>query len=359
MRKVCIQVPQHLGERVRRHLMKHELLDTAFPINKENSHLFFPLQHSLSEEDRKTLHALIGDLTIVTKELIPLTRKPSDLVTALVGKLPESLLDALPHSFDIIGDVAVVELNSHLSQYENLIGQAIMTVNSRVKTVYAKEGGVEGEYRVRPLRLLAGKAQTTTIHTEYGLQIAVDVTKTYFSPRLSTEHDRVAQLVQPGEIIVDMFTGVGPFALLFAKRHRVKVYAIDINKRAIQCLQKSLELNRLEGQVISLVGDARNIIDQSLIGKADRVIMNLPHGALEFLDAAIHALKPTGGIVHYYGITTEDYPLDALIDTVLTKISRCKRSGEVIHARNVRPSAPHEFQVVLDLQVSQSITSST
>ena len=352
MRKVCIQVPQHLGEEVRTYLVRHGLLDAAFPISKQNNLLLFPLLHPLSEEEHKALQGVIGDFSSVTKDLVPETRKPSDLATALTGKLPKPLLAVLPHSFDIIGDIAIVELDARLSEHEQRIGQAIMRVNSRVKTVYSKEGGIEGQYRVRPLRLIAGKAQTTTIHTEYGLRIAVDVTKTYFSPRLGTEHDRVANQVQSGEVIVDMFSGVGPFALLIAKRHQVKVYAIDINDQAVQCLQRSLELNRLEGQVIALVGDARKIIEQSLKGKADRVIMNLPHNALEFLEPAVQALKPTGGIIHFYGITTEDQTLDILTNTVLTQISQYKRIAKVLRTRNVRPSAPHEFQIVLDLQVA-------
>jgi tRNA (guanine37-N1)-methyltransferase len=352
MRKVCIQVPQHLGEQIRTHLVKQGLLDDAFPISQQDDQLCFPLKHPLSKEARKTLEVLTSDYTLVTKELTPLTRKPHNLAAALTGKLPDQLLDVIPHSFDIIGEIAVVELDSRLEPNEKLIGQAIMTVNSRIKTVFVKEGGVDGVYRVRPLRRIAGKAQTTTIHTEYGVRIAVDVTKTYFSPRLSTEHDRIANLVQPDEVIVDMFTGVGPFALLTAKRQRVKVYAIDINEQAIQCLKKSLELNRLRGEVIALAGDARAIIEQSLKEPADRVIMNLPHSAIEYIEPALQALKSTGGIIHFYGITNESQSLETLADAVMTQITKCKRTAEILHTRTVRPSAPHEFQVVLDLRVS-------
>jgi len=352
MKKVCIQVPQHLGERVRVHLVKEELLDEAFPISKHDGDLCFPLKRKPSKTARKALEHIATEYRLVTKDLSPVTRKPQNLASALAVKLPDHLLDIIPHSFDIIGDIAVVELDPSLKKHEKLIGEAIMTVNSRIKTVFAKEGGVEGVYRVRPLQLIAGESQTTTIHREYGLQLAVDVVKTYFSPRLSTEHDRIANLVQPDEVVVDMFTGVGPFALLIAKRQQAKVYAIDVNEHAIQCLQKSLRLNRLRGDVVALIGDARNIIDQSLRGKASRVIMNLPHSAIDFIESAVQAVKTTGGVVHFYGITSEQQSLDALTNAVIKRITQCSRSAEVILTRTVRPAAPHELQVVIDLQVS-------
>ena len=352
MKKVCIQVPQHLGERVRIHLIKEALLDDQFPISKDNDLLCFPLKRPLSKTAQNTLEHVTDNYTLVTKDLTPVNRRPQTLAAALRGQLPDHIFDAIPHSFDTIGDIAIVELDSSLEEHAKLIGKAIMTVNSRIKTVYAKEGGVEGVYRVRPLRHIAGKLQTTTIHKEYGLQLAVDVTKTYFSPRLSTEHDRVANLVQPDEVVVDMFTGVGPFALLIAKRQQAKVYAIDMNEAAIHCLQKSRDLNQLRGEVVALTGDARTLIEQSLHGEADRVIMNLPHSAMEFIDSAVQALKPTGGVVHFYNITSDTQSLDSVTKTVMNRVAQCNRSAKVIFSRTVRPAAPHEFQVVIDLQVS-------
>ncbi len=351
MKKVCIKVDQHLGEQLRMLLVEKELLDPAFPITKEDKQLFFPIKSPLTQKMRTELKQHPMQLVFVEKELEPIHRKPPDLTAALDGQLPSELLELLPHSLDIIGDIAIVELNSALKLFEPQIGKAIMQVNSRIKTVYAKEGSVEGIYRVRPLRLIAGRAKTTTIHLEYGVRLAVDVTQTYFSPRLGTEHDRVTGLIRPNEVIVDMFTGIGPFALLAAARHNVKVFAIDINKHAIRCLQKSLTLNRLIGQVIPIIGDARTIIQKQLKGQADRVIMNLPSEAFEYLDAALTAIKPQGGIIHFYGITTESIELEQLGRQIQKKLANYERQVKIVNARIVRPSAPHEFQSVFDLEI--------
>ncbi|MFW9830773.1 MAG: class I SAM-dependent methyltransferase family protein [Candidatus Thorarchaeota archaeon] len=356
MRKVCIQTEQRLGEQVRVLLANQELLDTDFPITKEGSQLFLPLRGGISKQQLIALEKQTGPLTLVNKELAPIQRKPTDLASALKGKLPESMIECLPQSLDIIGEIAIVELDDNLVPYEHAIGEGLIAVNARVSTVFAKEGGVEGICRIRPLRRIAGKDQVTTVHTEYGVHLAIDVTKTYFSPRLGTEHDRVTGLIQPHEVIIDMFTGVGPFAILAAKRQPVKVYAIDINEDAIACLRKSLELNRLTGTVIPQIGDARTIIQNQLVGTAHRVIMNLPNDAFSFLDAAALAIKSTGGIMHFYGITTETQSLDILSKNVLSELAKHGRRAQIINTRIVRPSAPFEFQIVLDIQVSPENT---
>ncbi len=352
MKKVCILVDQPRGEQLRKLLVEQGLLDTNFPITKKRNQLCFPIHREISISELTVLEHKVGHIKMVKKDLKPVLKKPANLSTALQDILPDKLHQLLPHSMDIIGEIAVVELNDLLRSYDTQIGQAIMMVNSRISTVYAKEGGVEGECRLRPLRLIAGKDQSTTIHTEFGVKIAVNVTQTYFSPRLGTEHDRIARLIQSGEVIVDMFTGVGPFALLAAKRQQVKVFAIDVNPQAIKCLQKSLELNRLIGEVIPLVGDARTIIGDQLAGKADRVIMNLPNDAFSFLDVASKAMKPNGGVIHFYGVTTEALSLETLANEVLDKLAEYGFDAKITISRVVRPAAPHEEQVVLDLHLT-------
>jgi tRNA (guanine37-N1)-methyltransferase len=356
MKKACIQVDQHFGEQLRIRLIEQGFLDSDFPIIKEGSRLFFPLRQKLSATSVRALEQNIMLLKQVEKDLEPLSKKPADLSAALQDILPEELHQWLPQSMDIVGEIAIVELNEVLVPYDAQIGEAIMAVNPRVTTVYTKEGGIEGVCRLRPLRLIAGIDQTSTIHTEYGIRLAIDVAQTYFSPRLGTEHDRVTRLVQPGEVIVDMFTGVGPFALLAAKRQPVQVFAIDVNPQAIQCLRKSLSLNRLEGNIIPLVGDARRIICNQLAGKADRIIMNLPNAAFSFLDAAAKAMSANGGVIHFYSVTTESLSRETLETDVIEQLSKYGWVGEVTEFRVVRPAAPHEDQVVLDLHIAPRTT---
>jgi tRNA (guanine37-N1)-methyltransferase len=352
MKKKCIQVEQHLGEQLRLMLVELGYLDADYPITKDETYLYLPLRHKLSSSELAELKKSLPKLKQVEMELEPVSKKPADLSAALQGTLPEDLHQFLPHSLDIVGEIAIVELNKEVTPFEVQIGDAIMVVNSRVSTVYAKEGSVEGVCRIRPLRLIAGEGQTQTIHTEYGVKLAIDVTQTYFSPRLGTEHDRVASLVRPSEVIVDMFTGVGPFALLAAKRQPVQVFAIDVNPQAIRCLQKSLELNRLVGEVVPLMGDARKIIHNQLGGKANRVIMNLPNDAFSFLDAAAETLHKKGGIIHYYGVVTETVTLESLETVVTNELANFRYDAQITNKRVIRPAAPHEDQIVFDLHLT-------
>ena len=129
---------------------------------------------------------------------------------------------------------------------------------NRTRTVLAKSGAIEGVYRLRDFEVIAGVKNTVTVYTEYGCVYHVDVAKAYFSPRLSTEHNRVASNVKKGETVVDLFAGVGPFAIPIAKKIKnVQVYAIDVNPDAIALLKRNIAVNRAEKQVVPFLGDAR------------------------------------------------------------------------------------------------------
>ncbi|MBC7131236.1 50S ribosomal protein L11 methyltransferase, partial [Candidatus Bathyarchaeota archaeon] len=182
----------------------------------------------------------------------------------------------------------------------------------------------------------------------------VDLAKAYFSPRLAYEHNRVAQLVKEGETVIDMFAGVGPFAIMIAKTHaNVKVYAIDINPEAVALLERNIRLNRVDAKVYPFQGDAREIINKRLAGTADRVIMNLPEKAIEFVDAACKALKPEGGIIHFYSFATASTPMEKVKAQFERKIEDCGRKVEkILFSRLVRETAPYERQIVLDAKIS-------
>jgi tRNA (guanine37-N1)-methyltransferase len=216
--------------------------------------------------------------------------------------------------------------------------------------VLGKAGAVSGTYRLREFEVIAGERRTATVHKEFGCEYYVDVAKAYFSPRLSHEHKRVAELVQKGETIVDLFAGVGPFAILIAKIvEAVKVYAVDINPDAVEFLKRNIRLNRVEKQVFPILGDARQVVDDKLSGVADRVIMNLPEKAEEFVDVACKATKPKGGTIHYYGFVRVP---DSLEDMKLRFSRAVEKAGRKVErfllVKTVRETAPYEWQVVLD-----------
>src|SRR5438552_420093 len=146
-----------------------------------------------------------------------------------VVEVPDALRRSLPTSFDVIGDIAVLKIPEALQRYREQIGLSILRWNPKIR-VAVQDRGVKGERRVRSIEVIAGERRTRTVHTEYGLHYRVDLAQAYFSPRLASERKRIADLVLEGEVVADPFAGVGPFAILIAKRRRPPLARDDLDR---------------------------------------------------------------------------------------------------------------------------------
>lgn len=349
-RCLAVKARRRLGEPVRRLLADRGAIDRSLSIEASDEHLYIPLSRPLGSEEVEELRRVDPEVQVVEREFRESPRRPRSLVEALNGVLEPSLLAALPRSFDIIGDIAIIELPPELEPYAGVVAEALMKVHSNVKAVYSKAGSIEGEYRLRPLRHVGGEPRAVTLHREYGCSFKVDVASVYFSPRLSTERQRVARQVEDGEVVVDMFAGVGPFAIQIARRRRVKVYAIDVNPRAYELLVENIRLNRVEGLVEPIHGDASEVVRSRLRGVATRVIMNHPSQAREFIASACEALREGGGVVHYYTFASS---VDEAEGELLDGVERAgRRVVEVTYSGPVREVAPRRWQMVVDAKVA-------
>ncbi|MBA7490954.1 hypothetical protein ES702_01498 [subsurface metagenome] len=349
----CLRVPKILGEKTIVLLSKLDLLNRELKIQQVKDRLFIPLVRKPLPDDIKRFKASLPNFKVSTHEFPKLTKRPLKLVDLLEDKLPAHLLASIPHAIDFVGDVAVIEAPPELESHKTTVGEAILKAHKQVRTVLAKSGAVEGVYRVREFDVIAGRGKTETVHREYGCVYHVDLAKAYFSPRLSHEHDRVASLVKDGETVVDMFAGVGPFSILIAKRHKnVQVYAVDVNPDAMNYLKKNIEANHVGKSVTPILGDIRQTVKTRLIGVADRVIMNLPEKAMEYIDVACETLKPEGGIVHYYEFSSMPEPLETAKVRLIEAMKQTSRNVKKISsARLVRATAPYTFQVVVDAEI--------
>jgi tRNA (guanine37-N1)-methyltransferase len=349
----CLRVPKKQGEKAIVLANKAKIVDKEFEIRRDEDFLYLPLVSQPSENSLETLRE-----NGVTYQILACTfqerkkQKPS-LIEALSSELPPHLLASLPHGVDFVGDIAIIEVPPELDSYKKTIGETILKTHKNVRTVLAKAGAVGGTYRLREFKVIAGEQRTETVHREFGCLYSVDVAKAYFSPRLSYEHKRVASLVKEGETVLDMFAGVGPFAILIAKTHQnVKVYAIDANPHAFEYLKKNIRLNRALSKVHPFLGDARRIVNDNLKGVADRVIMNLPEKAVAFVDTACKAVNPFGGTIHFYSFVNASDPAEASKLRFTEAVERAKRKvAEIPFSRMVRETAPYECQAVIDANV--------
>ncbi len=350
---LCIKVEKIHGEKALVLANKLGISNRKLKIHQNANHIYVPLIRQPEESEVAKLKAQVPDFELATSVFTEKKQQRKTLVQVLENRLPPHLLASLPRSLDVIGDIAVIEIPAELKAHASLMGEAILATHKNVRTVLAKVGAVSGTYRLRGFEVIAGEHRTNTIHREYGCQYQVDVAKAYFSPRLSHEHDRVASLVQKGETVVDLFAGVGPFSVLIAKKNAdARVYAVDINPEAIEFLKKNIRLNRVENRVIPIQGGAKQAVEERLLGVADRVIMNLPEKAIEFVDTACKAVKPSGGTVHYYAFIR----LPDSIENEQRRFSEAaekagRKVGTFLSAKTVRATAPYEWQVVLDAKI--------
>jgi tRNA (guanine37-N1)-methyltransferase len=258
-------------------------------------------------------------------------------------------------SYDIVGDVAVIRIPELLEQHSSLIAEAILNIHKEVKAVWSQTSSVSGDYRLRQLKFLSGEKKIKTIHREHGCVFKVNLKKAYFSPRLSYERQRIAKLVQPREVVLNMFAGVGCYSISIAKHSEpLKVFSVDINPDAIRFLKENIRHNRVADTVVPILGDAKEVINAKFLTAADRVLMPLPEKAYEYIVPALSALKLEGGWVHYYGFQharKDENPVEKIEAKVSKKLRRLGVSFKVEFGRVVRPIGPRWYQVALDIQV--------
>jgi tRNA (guanine37-N1)-methyltransferase len=349
----CLKVPKAQGEKAIALARKLNLLNRDFKIQRLEDCLCIPLTRKPLRADLREFKNNLLEYEVSTHKFSERAKHAPKLIDVLEEKLPPHLLASLPHAVDFVGDIAVVEIPPELENYKRIIGEAVLSTHKRVSTVLAKSSAVKGIYRVRKFKVIAEVNKTETVHKEHGCIFHVDLAKAYFSPRLSYEHSRIAAQVKQGETVIDMFAGVGPFSILIAKKcANVKVYAIDANPDAIHYLKKNIKANSVEAKVTPILGDARQKIKEEFKGVANRIIMNLPEKAIEYVDIACEALQKEGGIIHYYEFTNAPNPLEASKNRFKEAMKRTSRSLEkILLARIVRATAPYTWQVVVDAEI--------
>lgn len=331
MRSLALVVPREEGESVRRRLLALGVLRTDLGIQEEGGALLLPVTEPVA------LGYPVREAELRAKEVPP--RGFRELVD-----LPEEMRSLLPRAFDVVGDVLLLRLPEELRPHREAIGEALLRTHPGIRTV-ALDRGVEGPFRRRRLEVAAGRPTTATVHREYGLEIAVDPARVHFSPRMATERRRVAAQVRPGEVAVDAFCGVGPFALHLARAGAARVYAVDANPEALAFLRENVRRNRAEA-VSVLEGDAAEVLPT--LEPADRVVLDFPRDPLPHLPAALAALK-RGGLLHFYEILER-----ARLGERREALQGAAPPGtrlEVLTVREVRGYSPSEAHYGFDLRV--------
>lgn len=334
MDRPCARVAREEGEATRQRLADADLLDHEFDIVAEDGTLYLPVTDA---------DAVPDDVDVVTHD-VP-ARTPQRTPADLLGYEP---------SYERLGDVVILDEDDPERARE--IADSVVASDLPVRSVINRASKVQGETRVREWEVLVHRPEpgddrpaTETVHREYGHEFLVDVATVYFSPRLATERHRVVQQVEPGERALDMFAGVGPYAIPMAAAD-AEVVACDVNPEAVRYLEENARRNGVADRVTARVGDVRDLADE-YADWADRLVMNLPHTADEFLDTAV-ALAGDDCVVHLYDFQHEDDPFGPAIEAVRSAAGEAY-AVEVLDERVVRSYAPHELNICLDVRLTR------
>ncbi len=322
------------GERVRSRVLALGVLDYSRKIISDEGFLFIPITEEVNISGTEIVY-IGGD------KIKPAVKS---LREALENRLSLGELDLLPRSFDVIGDIAILNMPNALENQKKVVGRALLETFKHIRVVARKKTSVETEFRTRQLEVIAGENRLETVHKEFGCRYKLNVESAYFSPRLGTERMRIASQVKAGERILVLFAGIGPYPILIAKKATPsEIYGVELNPDAFSYMVENIRLNKVD--VKPVLGDAGK--EAKRLGKFDRIIMPLPKDAGSFLDSVLPSLEKDG-IINFYDFSSGTKESVSRVETV------CNRLGysiKVLDAVKCGTYSPGVFRVCVDFRV--------
>ncbi|MBR9683829.1 class I SAM-dependent methyltransferase family protein [Candidatus Woesearchaeota archaeon] len=294
---LTIKTPLSQAQRLKQFLIKNDFFNRDYQPKKENDFIYFPLNKKPTKLKFKN--------TTIHHRVLPKIEKPLTLQKLLKNKLTKKQLDLVPSAQEQIGSIMILEMPKELIKKEKLIAQALLQVNRNITTVVKKSHPHKNVFRLRKVKIIAGKRTKETIHKENNIRLKINLEKTYFSARLANERLRIKKQIKKPEEILVMFSGAGPYSMVLAKNPFVKsIHGVEINPLAHRLALENIKLNKLEHKVFVFQGDVRTVLPK-IKKKFDRILMPLPKTGEQFLGVALIKAKP-GAIVHLYAFLDED-----------------------------------------------------
>ncbi|MHA1674416.1 MAG: class I SAM-dependent methyltransferase [Promethearchaeota archaeon] len=370
--KFIATVPKSSGNDVITWFQEKNLIDPKFRIKVDGNIIFIPLTFQMSPSEIN--EQIISQYSVEIKsnmdnkyQILPRNTTSRNIHEILHKLIPEKLHDIIPRSFDIIGEIAIIELKREdltpLRPYISEIGNSILETHPNIRSVFEKASNISGVYRLRDLSHVAGIDSTKTLYKENHCVFQLDIAKTFFSPRLSFERDRIARLDTKFNhmgTIWDMFCGIGPFFIQIAKNYpESTIIATDINQDAINYANQNITRNHLTNSVTCFQQDVK-IIDQNenfsrMKEGISRIIMNLPEKNIEFLTLLPPFLHPDGCLVHIYQFTEKNEDFQIIQNKFNQRLSE---AGLVVdkfeNIRRVKPYSPALDTTVIDVIIHKA-----
>jgi tRNA (guanine37-N1)-methyltransferase len=334
-----LKVKHKYAQEVKSDLLSKGIFDKDYLPKKEKEDIIFPIIKSIT---------LPNTIQIESIEFEKSTKITLSLKEALRDKLTEKELAILKTAYDTTGDIAILEIDEELRPKEHIIGKTLLDIQKQIKVVVRKDGNHEGTFRTQKMKIIAGENRLETTHIENGVKLLLNVETVYFSPRLSTERDRINKLVTASEEVLVMFSGCGVYPVNIGKNTKAKhVVGIEINPEGHNYALKNVILNKLKN-VELYNGDVKEIVPK-LNKKYDRILMPLPKSAEDFLDVALSVSK-IGTIIHFYDFLHEDK-----FEEAHKKIEKaCKKQSlkyKILNTIKCGQQSPKVYRICVDFEI--------
>ncbi|MFX0169149.1 MAG: class I SAM-dependent methyltransferase family protein [Candidatus Hodarchaeota archaeon] len=257
----------------------------------------------------------------------------------------------LPRRLRRLGTVAILWLHPSIVSFQSQIGQAVLKYDSRIQSVLKRTDAISGPYRRPALELIAGSENTNTVFRENKVVFHLDPMKVMFSVGNKAERLRMSKL-GAGEFVVDMFAGIGQFALPIAVHARPKIiHAIEWNPDAYRYLCMNIDANKVTDFVKPHFGDTSQLAPKIAQGQANRVLMGLIQGTTRYLKQGLSCVSPTG-ILHIHEISSKQdrgFEVFSMLQDIAHSMSR---HVELLQTRAIKTYNPKLTHFVLDVQVN-------
>jgi len=268
------------------------------------------------------------------------------LKAALKGKLSAKEQEILPRSFDVIGDIAIIELPIALKKRQSLIGKTLLSLLSNIKVVALEQGEHSGVFRRQKLKVIAGEKRFVTVAKESGVILELDVAKCYYSPRLASERLRIAAQVKANERVLVAGSGVGVYPLVIAKHSKAKeVVGIEINPVAHKFAEKNVVRNKFQKRVTVHLGDVFALP----LGKFDRIVLAMPTFGVAFVPRLLKFAKK-GAVLHILDFAQEE-DLNEPARRLKELCKASKRSCKILKIVKAGQPGVRRYRVCVDAKV--------
>ncbi|KAF1675416.1 hypothetical protein FQV07_0010378, partial [Pygoscelis papua] len=346
------------AQRLREHLEEEQLLDgryrlqevpggcVALPVLEEKlSQLRLPLEmpcELVRIQDPVPSRA--------ARRQTPAQKLRDELRRLLGESWSEELERDVPRAWQRHGDLVLLSEDSFRAALWEKLGTALWEVVASALGArrLARRGRVLPDGMRSPsVTLLLGQ-DSWVEHVDNGIRYTFDVTKCMFSPGNITEKLRVASLPCSGEVLVDLYAGIGYFTLPYLVHAAAAfAHACEWNGHAVEALRRNLALNGVQDRCRVHHGDSRQVssadrprpprpceaspspplsFQLELRNVADRVNLGLIPSSEEGWPVACRVLKGTGGVLHIHH-NVETLPAPAPPQTPVLRAERGSPEG--------------------------------